>query len=78
VLLRLIIFLALLYVLWCALRAHFRGRRTKARNSAPGTEQVEEMVLDPQCQSYVPKAEAVQKAGKYFCSQECARLYLAR
>jgi hypothetical protein len=77
-LLRLIILFALLYVLWCALRAHFRSRGAKPRTSDRGAEQVEEMVLDPQCQSYVPKAEAVQKAGKYFCSQECARLYLAR
>jgi YHS domain-containing protein len=36
------------------------------------------MVLDPQCHSYVPKSDAVFRSGQYFCSQECARLYLAR
>jgi YHS domain-containing protein len=36
------------------------------------------MVLDPQCQSYITKSNAVAVAGRYFCSQECAQLYLGR
>jgi hypothetical protein len=76
--LRLLIFLALFYVIWSALKAHFGARRSKPRTYDPDTPTVEEMVLDPQCQSYVPKADAVAQAGKYFCSRECARLYLAR
>jgi hypothetical protein len=76
--LRLLFFLAILYVVWAALKSYFGSRRSKSQESAPGVAKGEEMVLDPQCQSYVPKAEAVLQAGKYFCSQECARLYLAR
>ena len=38
----------------------------------------EEMVLDPQCHSYIPKSDAITQSGRYFCSQECARLYLTR
>lgn len=37
----------------------------------------EELVFDPQCQSYVPRKDAIAQAGKFFCSQECARLYLS-
>jgi YHS domain-containing protein len=36
------------------------------------------MVLDPQCNTYVPKSEAIARGGEFFCSEECARLYLAR
>jgi YHS domain-containing protein len=39
---------------------------------------VDEMVLDPQCQTYVPKAEAIPQDGNYFCSRECAKLFLSR
>lgn len=54
-------------------RKHRRGLRSKDHLSAP-----EEMVLDPQCQSYLPKGEAILRQGHYFCSEECAKLYLAR
>jgi len=37
----------------------------------------EQMVLDPQCQTYVPKSDAVIRQGKFFCSEECAQRYLA-
>jgi hypothetical protein len=37
----------------------------------------EEMVLDPQCRSYIPKSDAVAQSGRYFCSRECARQYLS-
>lgn len=36
------------------------------------------MVLDPQCQSYLPKGSALFRSGYYFCSEQCARLYLVR
>ncbi len=36
------------------------------------------MVLDPQCQSYIPKGEAFFQKGNYFCSQKCALLHLGR
>lgn len=75
---RLIILFALLYVIWCAFRAYFRGRGSKPQASAQDRERVEEMVLDPQCQSYVPKADAISQGGNYFCSRDCARRYLAR
>ncbi|MBI2997214.1 MAG: hypothetical protein HYY46_01950 [Deltaproteobacteria bacterium] len=35
------------------------------------------MVLDPQCQSYLPKGSAIHRGGHYFCSEECARRFLS-
>ncbi len=40
------------------------------------TADTKEMVQDPNCETYVPKAEAIERSvqGKnhYFCSQKCA------
>jgi YHS domain-containing protein len=36
------------------------------------------MILDPQCQTYVLKKDAILQAGNYFCSRECAKLFLSR
>jgi hypothetical protein len=44
----------------------------QGRASAP-----QDMVLDPQCKSYVPKNEAVLRGGHYFCSDQCARAFLS-
>lgn len=54
---------------------------TKAKSGKPGGSAEasgEEMVFDPQCQTYVPKRDAILQAGNYFCSQECAKLFLTR
>ena len=77
-LLRLLILFLLCYVAFAALRAIARRGKSRAsgklNSDAPG----EDMVLDPQCRSYVPKSQAVAQSGRYFCSRECARLYLNR
>jgi len=78
-LLRLFLFLLLCYVVLAAIKAFAAGRKQRrARAGAAVRADGEEMVQDPQCQSYVPKSEAVFESGRYFCSRECARLYLAR
>jgi YHS domain-containing protein len=38
----------------------------------------QDMVLDPQCQTYIPKNEALVRDGQYFCSENCARAFLSR
>jgi hypothetical protein len=77
-LLRLIVFLLICYGLVIVIRSLIgRGRNgaaTRLKRQADG----EDMVLDPQCRSYVPKSAAVIPSGRYFCSQECARRYLTR
>lgn len=77
-LLRFLVFLAIVYVVWSALKSYLAARRAPSRKADLRAASGDEMVLDPQCQSYIPKAEGIFQAGKYFCSQECARLYLAR
>lgn len=73
-LLRIFLFCLLFYILY---RIYFSGRRTvpptAKRDDITGAE---EMVLDPQCKSYLPKSEAMLRAGEYFCSERCASLYL--
>ena len=76
-LLRLIFIVLALYVVLSILRTYLVGSRG-SRNRRPAERVSEDMVQDPQCLSYVPKGDAIEQAGKYFCSEACARLYLAR
>jgi hypothetical protein len=77
-LLRLFLFLLLCYLVFAAIRTFTRSRKKMPRDRRNSDRDGEEMVLDPQCHSYVAKSDAVLRSGQYFCSQECARLYLAR
>jgi hypothetical protein len=71
---RLLFFLLLVFlVLW--LLRNYRGRLRGGTRIPPNAE---DMALDPQCQSYIPKREAVEMGGNFFCSRECAERYLAR
>ena len=74
--------LVLIYILviYYALRTVFRSAREayhagEKRNQLQG----EEMVLDPECKTYVVKARstAIRIGGKllYFCSETCAKRY---
>jgi YHS domain-containing protein len=67
-----IIYYALKAVVTSALRSyHAEGARSRIKG--------EEMVLDPQCRTYVIKGRAVTRriGGSIhsFCSEECARRY---
>lgn len=78
-LLRLFFFFLLVYILYSLLKAYVIGRKARPRDRRrPSAPDGEEMVLDPQCKSYVPKGEAFLQEGRYFCSQECAKLFLNR
>jgi uncharacterized protein len=72
-LLRLVFLCVIIYIVYSALKPLLRGGRKPAKSTQLG----EQMVLDPQCQTYVPESEAVIRQGKFFCSEECARRYLA-
>jgi hypothetical protein len=78
-LLRLIVVFFLLYLLYLLLRSY---RATRNSNSPPprgrSPRDEEELVFDPQCQSYVPKKDAIARGDNFFCSEECAKLYLSR
>ena len=76
-LIRVLLFVFLAYLFYVALKAYWLTRKT--RNSRfMDPRKVDDMVLDPQCQTYVPKNEAIPQGGNYFCSRECARLFLSR
>ena len=78
-LLRLIVIFIIAYVVLSALKSLIRSVPAKPSRRAESTDpSEEEMVFDPQCRSYVPKSDAIEKSGQYFCSQECARIYLSR
>ena len=77
-LLRLLILFVFCYLVFAALRSLVRQRKGGASGALRSDPEGEVMVLDPQCQAYVPKSNAVAQSGKYFCSRECARLYLNR
>jgi len=77
-LLRLVVVFFIFYVIFAALRSIVSRGKTAGSGKLQSEPDGEDMVLDPQCQSYVPKSNAVAQSGRYFCSRECARLYLSR
>ena len=72
--LRLLLLFVICYIVILALKSLIAGKKSKSDAAAKIGEP---MVLDPQCQTYVPKSDAVARQGKFFCSEECARRYLA-
>jgi hypothetical protein len=79
VILRFLLLFGLLYLFFTLLNLYlFRRKRAPSPRRGGGATQAEEeeMVLDPQCKSYLPKSTAILRGEEYFCSDECARLYL--
>ena len=76
VLLRLLLFVVVAWIVITAMRAYLVARKSSTRNPNLAESKGEEMVLDPQCQSYVPKSEALSRKGNYYCSEKCAALHL--
>ena len=56
----------------------YSSLKRKGKGSGTDPSQGESMVLDPHCKSYVPKNEAYQSHGHYFCSEECAQAHAAQ
>jgi len=77
-LLRLILLFLICYILIAVVRSLIGRGKGAVSNRTKSNLDGEEMVLDPQCHSYIPKSDAITQSGCYFCSQECARLYLTR
>jgi hypothetical protein len=77
-LLRFVLIFVIFYIIFRALRSIGNSRKRGTGGKLKPDLQGEDMVLDPQCQSYVPKSDAVAVSGRYFCSQECAQRYLSR
>jgi len=75
--LRLIFLFFLFFLFFTVLNLYLFARKRPRHMRRNNAAQPEEMVLDPQCQSYLPKSEAMLRGDQYFCSEQCARLYLA-
>jgi hypothetical protein len=71
---RLIFLVVLIFLLLSLLKRYLARNRVASRRPPPI--EGEDMALDPQCQSYVPKREAIEEGGNYFCSRECADGFL--
>jgi YHS domain-containing protein len=75
-----ILVLIFIFVIYYALRTVFRSAR-EAYHTGEKQDRLrgEEMVLDPECHTYVVKARstALRIGGKsvYFCSETCAKRY---
>ena len=76
---RLIIFIIVLYILYRVVRGFIRSISSQKPNSSVRGGDVDEMVQDPQCGTYIPRRDAVQKyiegRPQLFCSEECAKQY---
>jgi YHS domain-containing protein len=76
---RLVLIVALLFVLYLLIRSAVREIRSKSHPQVPARDQ---MIQDPVCHVYVPRASAVGAVvgGQhyFFCSQDCAKRFEAR
>ncbi len=80
---RIILIFILLGLVYQSLKIVFRSAvRAMQEKDARARLQGEEMVLDPECRTYVLKERAVARTirGKrmYFCSETCAQKHEAR
>ncbi|HEY7556151.1 MAG TPA: hypothetical protein VIH18_15225 [Candidatus Binatia bacterium] len=75
-LLRLLFFVLLVFVLLSVIKSYLARSRGRSGRAPPDFD-AEETAIDPQCQSYVPKREAIEAGGNFFCSWECAERYRA-
>jgi len=79
-----LLLLALLFYLCCRFfRSLFRalpGRPSAPQAKTPG--RGEEMVRDPQCGTYLPRGDALEKTVRgerhYFCSRECRDAFVGK
>ena len=71
---RIAIFVLLVGLVYLIARSYFSPSQKEGR--VPGSM---EMVQDPNCQIYIPRAEAIQRVisekAYFFCSGECADAY---
>jgi len=81
---KLVIFLLVGYFALKTIKGIF-GQGTSARMEANGrrSEEIDDlMVKDPNCQTYIPRRDAVQAEQNgetyYFCSRECRDTYLMK
>jgi len=82
---RLLIYAALIYIIYRIIRLFFKADKTgaddiKQKSSPVFREADEELVEDLNCHTYIPQSQAVRKeiSGRiyYFCSDKCSEEYI--
>ncbi len=77
-----VLFIILYYALKAVFQSAVRGYRDDERSRSTSTAMGEEMLLDPECRTYVPKGRTVtRRIGDKlcsFCSEACADRYEAK
>ncbi len=77
--LRFLVLFILAYLVFLLIKVFFfLSSKKRLRRPQELLDKAEEMVLDPQCQSYLTRNEAIFSHGYYFCSEECARVFVRR
>jgi uncharacterized protein len=76
---RFLLFILLLFLLYTVLHFLIRGVLVQRKRLNSGSE-LEELVQDPYCQTYIPRRTAIRKRVEgrnyYFCNKECLRKFL--
>lgn len=78
---RFILFAVLCYILYRLLKGLTHSSPPRPENNWASSQPTitDEMVIDPACQVYIPKREAITAqvggATVYFCSKECMNKY---
>jgi uncharacterized protein len=67
---RFLILAIALLLLWLVLRSLLRGSHTSDRTDNNNRQIPEEMVACAQCRLYLPKSEALEQHGQFFCSSQ--------
>jgi len=76
---RLLLLFIFIYLVILLVNAWFSSSRKKqVRRPQERDDKGEDMVQDPQCRSYLARNEAIFSHGYYFCSEECARVFVRR
>ncbi len=76
---RLLLLFILTYLVILLIKVWFSSsRKEHLRWPQERDDKGEEMVLDPQCQNYLARNESIFSYGYYFCSEECARIFVRR
>jgi YHS domain-containing protein len=77
---RLIIYIILIFLLYRIARVLLFPKKTPIQQKNEPTLHGDETVLDPICQSYFPKDEALSVRNgnelTYFCSEECREKFI--
>lgn len=78
---RSLLILILVVIFYYFIKSFFTSRkeRVKPGNGRKVLREVDDMVKDPSCETYIPKSTALEKVYKgkrfYFCSEECVEKF---